>query len=166
MGLSAQIKSRIGRLAGLVGLTLLVAGCGDQAEQSGATDQVAGLPVSTSEVMESLINHSADPLFAVSWGAPQTEEEWGEIEQLARQLQLGGALLPVPGTGALDGEWTSDAGFANYAAQLSAAAGRALDAAQSRREQQLQQVGTEISAVCNACHRDFAPDLPAVNLVN
>jgi len=116
--------------------------------------------------MESLINHTADPLFAVSWGSPMSEEEWGEIEQMARQLQLGGTLLPVPGTGPMDGEWASDAAFGDHAAQLAAAAGRALDAARSRREQQLQQVGTEISAICNACHRDFAPSLPEVNLVN
>ena len=166
MGLDARIKRRILNYAGLMGLTVLLTACGEQEGQSGTSGQVASLPVSTSEVMESLINHSADPLFAVSWGSPRTEEEWGEIEQMARQLQLGGALLPVPGTGAMDGEWTADAAFADYSGQLSAAAGRALDAAQGRREGQLQQIGTEISAVCNACHRDFAPGLPAVNLVN
>ena len=166
MGLINRLDTRRERFIGIIGLTVLLAACSEPASQSGSAGQSTALPVSTSEMMESLINHSADPLFAVSWGSPRTEEEWGEIEQMARQLQLGGALLPTPGTGPMDGEWTSDAGFVDYAAQLSAAASRALDAAQSRREQQLQQVGTEISAVCNGCHRDFAPGLPAVNLVN
>lgn len=161
-----QRLAGFGKFAGVTVLAVIVTACSDPGGGAGTSGQAGSLPVSTVEVMESLINHSADPLFAVSWGSPRTEEEWVELEQMARQLQLGGALLPVPGTGALDGEWTSDAAFADYAAQLSAAAGRALDAAQSRREQQLQQVGTEITAVCNGCHRDFAPDLPAFNLVN
>jgi hypothetical protein len=146
-------------------LVALVA-CSDEGTEGGVQTQTDTLPTSTSAVMESLINHSADPLFAVSWGSPTTEEEWIEIEQMARQLELGGTLLPFPGTGPLDGEWTSDAAFVGYAQQLTSAAGRALNAAQSRREQELLQVGGEISAVCNSCHRDFAPGLPVINLVN
>jgi hypothetical protein len=145
---------------------LLMAGCGDGGGQAGESAEVSRLPVSTSAIMDSLINHSADPLFSEAWGSPQNEEEWLEIEQLARQLQLGGELLPVPGTGPMDGEWTADAAFSQYASQLSAAAGRALAAAQRRREQELVQIGREISAVCNACHQRFAPGLPTVNLTN
>ena len=166
MKLIRRVRASCARIAAIIGLTVLLTTCGEQTGQSGTVGQQSALPVSTSELMESLINHTADPLFAISWGSPQTEEQWGEIEQMARQLRLGGELLPTPGTGAMDGEWTSDAAFVDYSAQLSAAASRALAAAQSRREQELQQVGTEISAVCNGCHRDFAPGLPAINLVN
>lgn len=150
----------------LSGMLVALVGCSDEGAEGGLQRQSDALPISTSGVMESLINHSADPLFAVSWGSPATEEEWVEIEQMARQLELGGSLLPFPGTGPMDGEWTSDASFVGYAQQLTTAAGRALNAAQSRREQELLQVGGEISAVCNGCHRDFAPGLPVINLVN
>ncbi len=58
------------------------------------------LPISINEVMASLINHSADPIWVAAWRNPETDRDWRELEHLARQLQVGGALLkdviPVP----------------------------------------------------------------------
>lgn len=148
------------------GFALLLTGCGDNGTQQPGSTSVQRLPVTTSDVMESLINHSADPLFDVSWGNPGSMEEWAAVEQMARQLQIGGSLLRVPGTGAMDGEWTSDASFANYAQQLSDAASRAVVAARSENQAELNQIGMELNAVCNGCHATFAPGLPQVNLLD
>jgi hypothetical protein len=115
-------------------------------------------------MMASLINQHADPLWSAMWRNPQTNDEWRELEQQARQLQLGGALLPVPGTGPMDGEWAADSDWTNYSQQLQAVAGRAVTAAQARDMEGITRIGAEIVQVCNGCHSTFAPSLPTVNL--
>lgn len=122
------------------------------------------LPVSINEVMASLINHSADPIWVAAWRNPQTERDWRELEHLARQLQVGGALLTIPGTGPVDEQWTSQAGWQDYSMQLSAAAGRAVNAARSRDVELIARAGDEIVDICEGCHIDFKPDLPTMNI--
>jgi hypothetical protein len=122
------------------------------------------LPVSINEVMASLINHSADPIWIAAWRNPQTERDWRELEHLARQLQLGGSLLTIPGTGPVDEQWTSRQGWQQYSTDLSAAAERAVNAARSRDVELIARAGDEIVAICEGCHIDFKPDLPTMNI--
>ena len=122
------------------------------------------LPVSINEVMASLINHSADPIWVAAWRNPQTEEDWRELEHLARQLQLGGALLTIPGTGPVDEQWTNRQAWQEYSIQLSESAGRAVNAARSRDVELIGRAGDEIVDICESCHIDFKPDLPTMNI--
>lgn len=122
------------------------------------------LPISINEVMASLINHSADPIWIAAWRNPQTERDWRELEHLARQLEVGGALLTIPGTGPVDTEWTGNAQWREYSMQLSQAAGRAVNAARTRDVELVARSGDEIVEVCEACHIDFKPDLPTMNI--
>lgn len=122
------------------------------------------LPISINEVMASLINHSADPIWIAAWRNPQNEKDWRELEHLSRQLQVGGALLAVPGTGPLDEDWTGDANWRDHAQQLSAAAGRAVNAAQSKDIVLIQRAGDDIVEVCESCHIEFKPALPTMNI--
>lgn len=122
------------------------------------------LPISINEVMASLINHSADPIWVAAWRNPQTEEDWRELEHLARQLQVGGALLSIPGTGPVDELWTSRAPWREFANKLSASAGRAVNAARSRDVELIERAGDEIVDICESCHMEFKPDLPTMNI--
>lgn len=143
----------------LVASVSLLTACG-----GGGEPAQARLPVSINEVMASLINHSADPIWVAAWQNPQSDSDWRELEHLARQLQLGGALLAMPGTGPLDEEWTSNAQWVSYADQLSDAAGGAVSAARSRNVQSIAGAGDEIVDICEGCHIDFKPDLPTMNI--
>lgn len=122
------------------------------------------LPISINEVMASLINHSADPIWVAAWRNPETDRDWRELEHLARQLQVGGALLSIPGTGPVDDLWTSRASWREYASALSASAGRAVNAARSRDVELIERAGDEIVDICESCHIEFKPDLPTMNI--
>ncbi len=137
---------------------LLLAAC------SPAEQETLRLPVSINEVMASLINHSADPIWVAAWRNPQTDSDWSELEHLAKQLEIGGALLSIPGTGPMDEEWTKNADWRNFANQLSQAAARAVNAARSRDVQLIAQSGVEIVEVCDACHLAYKTDLPTMNI--
>ncbi len=122
------------------------------------------LPISINEVMASLINHSADPIWIAAWRNPQTDSDWRELEHLSRQLQVGGALLTIPGTGPVDMQWTGREEWGEYSLALSAAAGRAVNAARSRDVELIGRAGDEIVEICESCHIDFKPDLPTMNI--
>lgn len=143
----------------LVTASLLTA-CVPEAQES----EPFKLPISINEVMASLINHSADPIWVAAWQNPQTDRDWRELEHLARQLQVGGALLTIPGTGPVDEQWTNRAEWREYASGLSAAAGRAVNAARSRDVELIGRAGDEIVDICESCHIDFKPDLPTMNI--
>jgi hypothetical protein len=103
-------------------------GCIQQASQQ----EEFRLPISINEAMASLINHSADPIWVAAWKNSRSDEDWRELEHLARQLQVGGALITIPGTGPVDTMWTGRTEWVEYAEELSAAAGRAVNAARSK----------------------------------
>ncbi len=122
------------------------------------------LPISINEAMASLINHSADPIWIAAWRNPVTDQDWRELEHLARQLQVGGALITIPGTGPVDTMWTSRGDWQEYAQDLSASAGRAVNAARSKDVELVKRAGDEIVDICESCHIDFKPDLPTMNI--
>ena len=142
-------------------LALGLASCSQDSSQS---QEAARLPISINEVMASLINHSADPIWIAAWRSPQSDSDWRELEHLAQQLQVGGALLTIPGTGPADVEWTSNSAWRDHANRLSAAAGDAVAAAQSRNVQQISSAGDEIVDVCESCHIEFKPNIPTMNI--
>tara|TARA_R110002073_G_scaffold315016_1_gene487439 strand:+ start:1315 stop:1692 length:378 start_codon:yes stop_codon:yes gene_type:complete len=114
--------------------------------------------------MASLINHSADPIWVAAWRNPQNNNDWRELEHLARQLQVGGALLSIPGTGPADRVWTDNAEWRAYADQLSAAAARAVNAARAKDVGLISRAGDEIVDICESCHIEFKPALPTMNI--
>jgi hypothetical protein len=159
MNLFNQKSRQILQGGALLAAVSLLTACG-----GGGESAEARLPISINEVMASLINHSADPIWIASWRNPQSDRDWRELEHLSRQLQVGGALLSIPGTGPLDDEWTSNDRWVGYADQLSAAAGRAVNAARAEDLQLITRSGDEIVDICEGCHIDFKPDLPTMNI--
>jgi len=159
MGRSSKIQAALA--ATIILLVLLVSGCSPSTQQEA---EELRLPVSINEVMASLINHSADPIWIAAWRNPQTERDWRELEHLAYQLEIGGALLTIPGTGPLDDQWTSQPAWRDYSMSLADAAGRAVNAARSQDVELIARAGDEIVAICEGCHIDFKPDLPTMNI--
>jgi hypothetical protein len=145
------------------GLSLLVA-CADNGGDNPPPVTAASLPVSLNEVMVALINHSADPIWAAMWNNPQTDREWRELERLAYQVEIGGALLKLPGTGPLDAAWTASPRWQQLADQLQADGVRAVSAVRSRNFDLMQRAGDQLVETCEACHREFKPDLPTMDM--
>ncbi|MBT8147569.1 MAG: cytochrome c [Gammaproteobacteria bacterium] len=160
MKLFDRVSKKVLRGSALIAALSVLTACGG----GGGEPAEARLPISINEVMASLINHSADPIWIAAWRNPQSDRDWRELEHLSRQLQVGGALLSIPGTGPLDEEWTSNEGWVNYSNQLSAAAGRAVNAARAEDLQLISRAGDEIVDICEGCHIDFKPDLPTMNI--
>jgi hypothetical protein len=115
------------------------------------------LPVSLGEVMVALVNYAADPIRVAAWKSPQTEGEWRDLERLASQLEVAGALLTIPGTGPMDREWTANPQWQASAVQLRDAGGRALDAVRRRDKVAIAAAGDDIAKVCEGCHSVFKP---------
>jgi cytochrome c556 len=148
----------------LIILSIMILGLSACGQQDAAEQGQIRLPISINEVMASLINHSADPIWVAAWRSPQSEADWRESEHLARQLQVGGALLSIPGTGPADEQWVSNSDWRKYAGQLSTAAGDAVIAANTKNVAAIAAAGDEIVAICESCHTEFKPDTPTMNI--
>jgi hypothetical protein len=118
------------------------------------------LPVSLNEVMVALVNHSADPIWLAAWRNPETDKDWRNLERMAYQLQVAGALLVVPGDGPMDDEWTADPQWTAWSNQLEAAGDRAVQAVAARDITRISSAGDEIVEICEGCHMAFKPALP------
>jgi len=145
------------------GVLLTLAGCTGETGEAAET-QVERLPISLNEVMVALVNQAADPLWAATWDNPQTDKDWRELERLSYQVQLGGVLLKVPGTGPLDEQWTADPRWQQFSDQLSQNGAAAVRVVRNRDLGAMGAVGDALVETCEACHRAFKPDLPTMNL--
>jgi hypothetical protein len=139
---------------------------GESASDAAASAAAAGdtpelrLPVSLNTLMVALVNHAADPIWLAAWRNPQTDKDWRELERLAVQLEVGGALLGVPGTGPMDEEWSSDPAWQAWAEQLRQAGAGAVVAVKARNLDAISSVGDEIVEICEGCHIAFKPAVP------
>lgn len=131
--------------------------------QESAQEQVL-LPVSLNEIMVALVNHAADPIWRADWDQPDTDAEWREVEHLAYQIQIGGALLQFAGTGPLDAQWVADPAWNRYAQEMSEAGSRAVSSARAQDQTLIRRAGDELVATCEACHVAFKPDLPTMDM--
>lgn len=161
-------------LATLAASMLVLTGCGQPPEEveekavqksqaapgPAATAEAFRLPVSLNEVMVALVNHSADPIWLAAWRNPETDKDWRNLERMAYQLQVAGALLVIPGDGPRDSEWTSNQEWRAWANQLESAGAGAVKAVAARDIDRIASAGDQIVEVCEGCHIAFKPDLP------
>ena len=118
------------------------------------------LPVSLNTLMVALVNHAADPIWVAAWRNPETDRDWRELERMAIQLEVGGALLSIPGTGPNDSEWASNPTWQSWAVALQQTGADAVLAVRARDLDGVARVGDAIVEICEGCHIDFKPDLP------
>ncbi|HDZ08325.1 hypothetical protein [Pseudohongiella sp.] len=138
-----------------------LAACSSDSDSDGAQ---ARLPISLNEVMVALVNDAANPIWRADWDEPQTDEEWREVERQAYQIQVGGALLQIPGNGPMDDEWVADPAWNQYAAQMSEAGRHAVRSARAQDQTLIRRAGDDLVASCEACHMAFKPDLPTMDM--
>jgi hypothetical protein len=160
----------IRRISGFIALLSLAAagGCDQsavresapQAQEEAESTTSLRLPVSLNEVMVALVNQSADPIWRAAWRNPESDRDWRNLERMAYQLQLAGALLEIPGNGRRDVEWTSNPQWSKWANQLEDAGERAVKAVAARDIERISRSGDEIVDICEGCHIDFKPDKP------
>jgi len=131
-----------------------------QSGQPSTSSERFRLPISLNEVMVALVNHSADPIWLAAWKNPDSDKDWRNLERMAYQLQVAGALLVIPGNGPRDDEWTADPQWIAWANQLEAAGDRAVKAVSARDITRIAHSGDEIVEICEGCHMAFKPDLP------
>ena len=118
------------------------------------------LPVSLNEVMVALVNPAADPLWVAAWKSPKTDKDWRELERRAYQLELAGALIAFPGTGALDESWAAKPPWQRWSNQLRDVGRDAIEAVQARDLTGIAMVGDRTVEICEGCHADFKLPFP------
>jgi len=154
----------------LAGATLLAAGVGvasligwsANAAQPGAAAQ-ASLPLgmSMNRLMVAVVDDAAHGIWA---GGNKTGKlsasEWVEVEMNTYQLQAAATLVSMGGTGAADQAWVKDSGFQEWSRKLNEAGISARSAVTSKNQMALRIAGDKLVDTCNACHKQFKPDVP------
>ena len=110
--------------------------------------------------MVALVNHAADPIWIAAWRNPETDNDWRDLERMAYQLEVAGAILVIPGTGPQDEAWVQDAAWREWSSKLRQAGEHAVQAIAARDLQAISTVGDELVEVCEGCHRTFKPAEP------
>ena len=147
------------KILGLLVLSLLLVGCGQDGASSATDIQANYQPVTdTRQSMLWILDPAAD----VVWGsagtiiteegdrelAPTTDEGWQHVINNAAVLAEAGNLLMMPGRAA-------GADWVEYSAGLTIAAKMAIKAAQDQDSDALFDAGGRIYQVCKACHRQY-----------
>ena len=90
----------------------------------------------------------------------ETDKDWRNLERMAYQLQVAGALLVIPGNGPMDEVWTADPQWVAWSKQLEAAGERAVRAVAARDLTRISSSGDEIVEICEGCHTALKPNEP------
>lgn len=160
------------RVAGFV-LTgaALLSGC-NRAGQQTASPAPNASPVppalSINAEMVGLVDHAAHALWDVEreGHAPKNDEDWAEVEDSAAQLAAAGTLIALGGTGPADPGWAQLPDWVTYSRELRDAALLARTAAQSKNLDALVKANGRIVDLCEACHKQFKPQLPTERIVH
>lgn len=130
------------------------------APENPTREQQMTLPISLNTLMVALINEAADPIWVAAWHTPESDRDWRNLERMAVQLEVGGALLTLPGTGPKDHEWVRSPAWQNWAKKLQTAGTNALSATRARDLDAVARSGDDIVEICEGCHIAFKPALP------
>jgi hypothetical protein len=122
------------------------------------------LPVSINAIMVAMVDHSSEPLWQDSYKPPATDAGWRETEYNAYQMAVYGKLIQLVGAGPNDAKWVADARWKSDADAMSAAGMEALKAAQAKDAKALEAAGDRLVEACEACHKQFKPDLTSMGL--
>jgi len=160
-----------------VGLALLV-GCGrsEPAETmgSGASAEMAvevpKVPPATSinAVMVGWVDHAAHGIWdlAEAGMAPESDQDWDEVQHSAIQLIAAGSYITFGGTGQMDANWVEQTGWRDYAKSLQDGGALALDAAIRRDLGGVLAAGDSLVLTCEACHAEYKPALPTEGILH
>jgi hypothetical protein len=169
----------VGRIALYAGGTaVLLAGCNaNNVEKQAATPPAAPAKppeptftpvVSINALMVTWIDNSGHVLWDVEKKgfAPKDEADWIELEDHATQLAAAGSLIQMGGTGQADPGWVRQVGWKTSAQALTTAALADLAAAKGRNLEAVIKANGDLVAACEACHKEFKPELPSEGIVH
>lgn len=120
------------------------------------------LALSINQMMVMIVDRPGEMLWDVEkpGRAPKGNEAWYQLESHAVDVMAAGALIQLGGTGPQDGAWSASPDWRTKANAMIDAAASARAAAQSQNLPALISANGQIVAACEACHKQFKPDLP------
>jgi hypothetical protein len=104
-----------------------------------------------SELMVHIIYPTSDAVFYVSSRAPETEEQWKELQARTLMLAESANLLMMPGR-TRPGQWNRDS------RQMLDAAWAAFKAAKAKDQAGVEAVSDQLYESCVSCHKAYRPD--------
>lgn len=136
-----------------------------EAEPQGITipDVPVPLAVPLNHVMVAQVDHASHALWdaAREGGAPESDEDWRELQHHAIQVVSGGTLIVLGGTGQADAGYVQLVGWSDWAQDMTDAGAAALLAIENHDIIALLAAGDLLVESCEGCHREFKPDLPS-----
>jgi hypothetical protein len=140
----------------MFGVALAVAAIGaseDRAQKTAASNASPSTArVGTmSELMVHIIYPTSDAIFYVSSRAPETEEQWKELQARALTLAESANLLMMPGR-TRAGQWNRDS------REMLDAASAAFKAAKAKDLAGVEAVSDQLYESCVSCHKAYRPD--------
>ena len=153
------------RLASFVGIgAVLLVGC----NRAGPQTTAVPLAVSINAEMVGLVDHSAHALWEVEreGHAPKGDDDWAEVEDSAVQLAASATVIALGGTGPADPGWAQLPDWKRFSLELRDGALLARTAAQGKNLDALVKANSQIVDVCEACHKQFKPELPTERIVH
>ena len=160
-----------GFAAAFGGLALLVStGC-QEAPQASQADPVAvpTLPISINAAMISVVDHSADYIFALGNGdMPKSDHDWDLVRIAAYEAILSGKVIQLEGSGSNDAEWIADPEWQMLSDQLTTIGQEALELseAKSTDTEAWRALGDRLVDNCLACHEKFKPEIPSEGILH
>ncbi|HSG35092.1 MAG TPA: hypothetical protein VLA37_11190 [Sphingomonadaceae bacterium] len=165
-----SIKSGFLETALIALAALTLAGCQQQVPAPEESADAPGkLPISMNAVMVSVVDSSADYVFALGNGdLPKNDHDWDMVRSASYELVLSGELTKMEGTGANDAAWAADTGWQNMAQDLSTIGQEALALAEARSEdvEAWRGLADRLVTNCLACHEAFKPEIPSEGILH
>ena len=127
---------------------------------------IVSAPFSVNEMMVMIVDRPGEQLWDVEkeGHTPTTAEDWYELESHAVDLASAATLIKLGGTGPKDMTWVREPSWQAAAQRLINGALEARQAAHARDKWALITANGEIVDACEACHKQFKPDIPTGGL--
>lgn len=164
-------------LAGVAALGAFMAACSPAPQTAGepapAPETVAvaadegplPLPLPINAIMVSLVDFAADGVWRpAAQETPLSDKQWLYIQQDATNLVASATLMTTEGTGANDSEWVKDPNWRLMTREFQSVALQAKSAADSKDQALLKLAGDRLVELCESCHKQYKPGLPAMGI--
>jgi hypothetical protein len=168
--MTTKSQRRTVRTLALLGVALMLSGCGSPAEKATPSTAAPAAPtvpvppvLSTNAMMVGLVDDASHEI----WDAVadqtklKTDEDWFHLQHHATQVALSGTLITIPGTGEADAGWVTKPEWIRFSKELADGGLAALDAARKKDHAALSAAGDRLVNTCEGCHDVFKGELPS-----
>lgn len=150
----------------MIGAATVLAACQKAATTAEVTPPPPAPPFSINEMMVMIVDQPGELLWDVEKAghAPKTDEAWYQLENHAVSLASAATLIQLGGTGPADEGWVKQDSWRKHAGDLVTAAKAARTAAHAKDLPALITANGQIVDACEACHKEYKPDIPTGKL--